>query len=156
MLAELKMHVRDEQLAAQTAKHHLKHHFGQARDEGNEVVQTSATQQPSQPQNPVAGASSHSDDPDLEVEDEFQELTSSLTAMANDDEISDNLEFPSELSIPLGSLFDFTSKSWVDIHNISAVRSLDEELEFYELVDADGNGGAGIDVAVDEALNCLL
>ena len=154
------MHVRDEHLANQTAKR-VKREFGLAREEPLAKMQEASksmaiislsSESPEAPTDSYTTAtSSDMGIDDTEVEDEFQEITSNMEAMADDDDDDadiDLLTFPSQLSISLGNLFDFTARSWVAVHNVNAVRSLAEELEFYELVDEDGDGGAGIDVAV--------
>jgi hypothetical protein len=41
---------------------------------------------------------------------------------------------------PIHKLFDFTRKHWVDTFSKSAMRSFDEELELYELLDLDAAG----------------
>ncbi|KAF9063640.1 hypothetical protein BDP27DRAFT_1367888 [Rhodocollybia butyracea] len=40
--------------------------------------------------------------------------------------------------------------TWVSAYNTSAIHSLEEEMEFYELVDADKEGLWGVDIAVDD------
>ncbi|KAE9388777.1 hypothetical protein BT96DRAFT_947352 [Gymnopus androsaceus JB14] len=152
------MHVRDEHLANQTAKR-VKREFGLAREEHLAKIQQAsvptvispALESPAPAESITPAISSEADTED-DIEDEFHEITAGMEAMADDDDDVelDLLGFLSQLSIPLESLFEFTSLSWIDVHNISAVRSLAEELEFYELADEDGDGGAGIDVAVDE------
>jgi hypothetical protein len=49
----------------------------------------------------------------------------------------DVLHMPSVISIEIAKLFNFTNKSWIPSHERSASRSLDEELELYELLDLD-------------------
>ena len=58
---------------------------------------------------------------------------------------------PSEISIKIGDLFNFTNTGWVAVHERSASRSLDEELELYELLDTDAPGHDDINVEIDPA-----
>ena len=51
---------------------------------------------------------------------------------------------------PIHKLFDFTQKHWVDTFSKSAVRSFDEELELYELLDLDAAGEDDIANDLDE------
>ena len=51
---------------------------------------------------------------------------------------------------PIYKLFDFTRKHWVDAFNKSAMRSFDEELELYELLDLDAAGEDDIANDLDE------
>jgi hypothetical protein len=53
-------------------------------------------------------------------------------------------------------LFDFTKKSWIPLHELTASRSLDEELELYELLDLDAPGEEGINVEIDHTLESVL
>ncbi|KAE9395217.1 hypothetical protein BT96DRAFT_1044832 [Gymnopus androsaceus JB14] len=139
LLAEIKMHVWDEHLAKR-----VKQEFGLAREE-----RLAKMQEASKSMAPIISLSSESPEAptdshttatssdiginDTEVEDEFQEITSNMEAMADDDDDADiySLTFPSQLSISLENLFDFTARSWIDVHNVNAVCSLAEELEFF-------------------------
>ncbi|KAH9831452.1 uncharacterized protein C8Q71DRAFT_861816 [Rhodofomes roseus] len=47
---------------------------------------------------------------------------------------------PNAISITLEGLIDPTAVYWQELHKKSAVRSLEEELEFYELLDMDAEG----------------
>ena len=51
---------------------------------------------------------------------------------------------------PIHKLFDFTQKHWVDTFSKSAMRSFDEELELYELLDLDAAGEDDIANDLDE------
>ena len=48
--------------------------------------------------------------------------------------------FSRPISITLKDLIDGSANYWQELHKKSAVRSLDEELEFYELLDMDAEG----------------
>jgi len=60
------------------------------------------------------------------------------------------------ISIKIADLFNFTNRAWIPMHERSASRSLDEELELYELLDVDAPGDDDINVEIDPALDSLL
>jgi len=41
---------------------------------------------------------------------------------------------------PIQSLFDFSRTHWVEMYSRSSIRSFDEELELYEMLDLDADG----------------
>ncbi|KAJ3713958.1 ribonuclease H-like domain-containing protein [Lentinula raphanica] len=157
MLAGLKMHIRDEHLAKEESKR-LKRHFGQVRQEHNQSPTPAATSATAGASDGTGSIGRTSGNDDREEEDEFREITNTMGFMLDDDrDIDFNLQFPSRLQIPIRDLFDFQSTAWVETHNRRAMQSLEEEMEFYELVDLDGEGSqGGIDVAIDEALAAII
>ncbi|KAJ6572687.1 hypothetical protein B0H10DRAFT_2237423 [Mycena sp. CBHHK59/15] len=58
----------------------------------------------------------------------------------DDDDLSPGNWSTSQPRIPLASLFDFQKENWINIHERSAHRSLNEELEPYEMLDMDPEG----------------
>ena len=58
--------------------------------------------------------------------------------------------------VPLEHLFDFSRSYWVKYHQRTKCRSLNEELEVYNLLDADLPGEEGAEVAVDDTAGDIL
>jgi hypothetical protein len=56
--------------------------------------------------------------------------------------------------IPIRNLFDFTKNHWVELYSRTALRSFDEELAAYEMLDLDAQGDEEIDI--DESTGELL
>ena len=54
--------------------------------------------------------------------------------------------------IKLAELFDFSNTMWIDITRRTCMKSLDEELELYELVDMDAEGEADDGNVVDDPM----
>ena len=69
-----------------------------------------------------------------------------------------NLDVPLTQSLPvsLEELFDFSQNFWVASHQSTGLRSLNEELEIYNLLDADLPGEEGVEVAVDDTTGDIL
>lgn len=179
VLAELKMHIRDEHAHKQTKKR-LKRVF-QVRTDAEIaaaaaasalLVSESARTASLTPQQSV-------DSPDLSLRLEamapegseasdnsssHSRLTNSFRSMVEqqsqlvDDDDTDGM--PVRLStigpIPLKSLFDFSRSHWVHMHLKSSIRSFDEELQLYEMLDLDAEGELDVDVDVDEDTGDVL
>lgn len=153
----------DEHLSQQTAEH-MKRRFGQIPEEISSPASDSAATPAATPNAVPSEASSTLPDTSpnsIEDDNEFQALTANMEAMVDDDDIaleidSAILRFPSQISITIFDLFELSSDSWVGRYYTSAVQSLNEELQFYELVDADNEGVGGIDTAIDETLGSLI
>ena len=79
----------------------------------------------------------------------LQNIAETLINSLNDniDTDADPISFPSEIRIPLSALFDFSNLHWVNFVTRKGTRSLQDELELYELVDE--NGGEK-DAEIDE------
>lgn len=88
-----------------------------------------------------------------DVINEFNHLTGSFARQAGEDDDDGDGRMPSVIEIKIVKLFDFTKKSWIPSHERSASRSLDEELELYELLDLDA---PGVNVEIDHALDSVL
>ena len=88
--------------------------------------------------------------------DQFNKLTSSFGRQAAGDDNDRDGQMPSEISIKIEDLFNFTNTGWVAVHERSASQSLDEELELYELLDTDAPGHDDINVEIDPALDSVL
>jgi len=164
-LAELKMHIRDEHLRAGETKKRMKRFFGREH--------TTASAQ-AHSQEPITLAPPLTTTDDAEADDfamdidpvlpqseagsanEFNILTSSFASQASRDDDDGDGQMPSVISIKIADLFDFTNRTWIGLHERSTSRSLDEELELYELLDADAPGDSDINVEIDPALDSVL
>jgi len=58
--------------------------------------------------------------------------------------------------IKLSDLFDFTVDYWLNAAESTGSRGLQDELEFYELLDMDGSGEQDTDVVVDGMSEAVL
>ena len=58
--------------------------------------------------------------------------------------------------ILIPTLFDFNRSHWVDMHARAAIRSFDEELQLYEMLDLDAEGEEDVGVDVDNDTGDLL
>ena len=92
------------------------------------------------------------------IENDFSRITGSFVRLAEGDEDSDDgsLKWPSKTSIKVSELFNFLNTHWVLLHECSASHSLDEKLEFYELLDLDAPGEQDINLDIDQALDSVL
>lgn len=162
-LAELKMHIRDEH-RAQNAKARLKRKFG--REGPNPVTEQPMTSATSfQAISDIASVDAHTPaDPDDNattnhtVAADLREMAHSFTQMVSNDEDAEPVRFPSKISISIIELFDFTMSSWVERYERNAHRSLEDELEFYELIDLDAEGEEDDTnfSSIDETLETIL
>ena len=165
------MHIRDEHLHAGETKERMKRFFGKASDaptpSGQPIVvapplTTDATEADDNdnttlmdidPPDPVL-------QPQETLADEFNMLTSSFSRQAsNDGEDGDRV--PSVISIKIANLFDLKNRGWIPAHERTASRSLNEELQLYELLlyellDKDAPGEEDMNVEIDPALDSLL
>ena len=104
-------------------------------------------------------------DPELRVQsqtsgdatNEFNNITELFARQTGEDDNDGDGRMPSTISIEISKLFNFTNKSWIPSHERSASRSLEEELEFYELLDLDAPGDSeDINVEIDHTLDSVL
>jgi hypothetical protein len=168
-LAELKMHIRDEHVRDGEIKQRMKRFFG-AKTSAPSAAPAS-TIIPRVPQQPSTSPASPSTaemetdgameiDPELpspgDASNEFNHITGSFARQTGEDDDDGDGQMPSVISIEIAKLFDFTNKSWIPSHERSASRSLDEELELYELLDLDAPGEEDINVEIDHALDSVL
>jgi hypothetical protein len=164
-LAELKMHIRDGHMCNGRVKERMKRFFGKEKEsQTNTPLADPVSQQPSTPPPPPTdemGMDIATEiDPDLPsqggIADEFNQITESFGRQASGDDNDGSEGMPSVISIEIAQLFDFTNRAWIPSHERSASRSLDEELELYELLDLDAPGEEDIDVEIDHALDSIL
>ncbi|KIL56341.1 hypothetical protein M378DRAFT_181993 [Amanita muscaria Koide BX008] len=57
---------------------------------------------------------------------------------------------------PIKSLFDFSRSHWIEMYSKSSIRSFDEELQLYEMLDLDAEGEDDADVDVDDDTGDIL
>ena len=178
MLAELKLHIRDEYKQNDTAKARLKRHIAG-------IPRTSQ----SQPMTESLSTATRHADPDPSTSLPLQQQSGSgsgpETPQAGDDLVStagpaegslddivqrllsfvnteDNMESrPSPAASPpspikLSDLFDFTVGYWSKTAESMGARGLQDELEFYELLDMDASGELDTDVVADGMSEAVL
>jgi hypothetical protein len=174
-LAELKMHIRDEHVHDGEIKQCMKCFFGaktsapsMAPASTSTVPQVPPSQQPSTSVTSTAETEMdlgvmhvnqelQSQSPDnSDATNEFNHITESFARQTGEDDDDGDVRMPSVISIEITVLFNFTNKSWIPSHERSASRSLDEELELYELLDLDAPGEEDINVEIDNALDSVL
>ena len=101
----------------------------------------------------------------IPADDQSTQLSSTLVDQFIEQEALDHDE--SEMFIPLTQvnnqlpvqledLFDFTRSYWIRHHQRSERRSLNEELEMYNLLDMDLPGEEGAEVAIDDTIGDIL
>jgi hypothetical protein len=76
--------------------------------------------------------------------------------LAEGDQDKGNVWVPSHISSPICELFDFKVYHWVSLHGWSASRSLDEELEFYKLLNLGAPGDEDVNLDVNSTLDSML
>ena len=85
---------------------------------------------------------------------EFTHIVETFARLSNGDEDEQGAFSSSQL--PISRLFDFSAVHWVSKHGRSASRSLNEELELYELLDMDAAGEEDVDLEIDPVLDSVL
>ncbi|EPQ50345.1 hypothetical protein GLOTRDRAFT_50634 [Gloeophyllum trabeum ATCC 11539] len=61
-------------------------------------------------------------------------------AIDRDDDVNTTQTFPSRIKEKLSNMFNFQQSYWIESHTRSAMRSLEDEMEVYELLDLDAAG----------------
>ncbi|KIJ06696.1 hypothetical protein PAXINDRAFT_158655, partial [Paxillus involutus ATCC 200175] len=193
-LAELKMHIRDQQIQKGT-KEHLKRHFGEQHPQTNRNAATALVNVgaalPSFPLTPVSHhpARPVTITPQTQVTAVGQpsgstgtpvsrphtgthvaagQLTPQTTPPDSDQEPTTNFRVVVDAHISLGlkddidtapciqELFDFRNGHWSEIYSRVAKRSFDEELDLYDLLDADADGEEDFEIELDGAMEEVL
>ena len=88
-----------------------------------------------------------------QASNDFESVANQFVDLANNDITETDPEPIRTVAFgaqPIHKLFDFTQKHWVDTFSKSAIRSFDEELELYELLDLDAVGEDDISNDLDE------
>ncbi|KAF9232801.1 ribonuclease H-like domain-containing protein [Melanogaster broomeanus] len=87
----------------------------------------------------------------LSEEGSLSAITQTLVERSDLDDIGTDHDFtPALEKIKLTQLFNFSDTTWTEIVRKMSMKSLDEELEFYELVEMDAEGEADdVDIAND-------
>ena len=156
-IGELKLHIRDEHVRFQTKKQLKKiFHFRAAASVPPPLLPPA---NPSPALNPFDNDSDSSDEifdvpfRSRRASNDFESVANRFVNLANND-ITEIDPEPIRTAAfgpqPIHKLFDFTRKHWVDTFSKSAVRSFDEELELYELLDLDAAGEDDIANDLDE------
>jgi len=77
--------------------------------------------------------------------------------MADEDGTDCEPVTPSAIGLtPIQSLFDSSRSPWVEIYSRSVIRSFDEELTLYEMLDLDADGEEDVGVDVDDNTGDIL
>ena len=87
---------------------------------------------------------------------EFGRIVESFTKLVEGDKDDADVASSFHISTEICQLFDFRRDHWVSLHERSATRSLDEELELYELLDLDATGEADDNLDIDHTLDSIL
>ncbi|CAA7263740.1 unnamed protein product [Cyclocybe aegerita] len=170
-LAEYKLHIRDEYLRDNTPHSLRKRRFGVLAEKTKAATGVSTSGPlPSTPTVPSGGdvimaeVPTAEEDPAAEAASEsgqlqtpsttqaIRDISSQLISMLDDDDDSDYV-YPTGITI--GSLFDFTSTHWVGSQRMSAVGSLEAEMEYYDILDLDAIGDLEPDIDICETSTCL-
>lgn len=170
-LAELKLYLREEDVRARAVQTRLKRSFGTTLVEDPHGQTTSPIGNSTA--NPTLTASLINSEPTATVEVPMSQDTPPpavdnstdsigplsmrgivqglMEAVKIDDEDPPE-PLPDVLSIPIKDLFDFTKSYWVKAYSKLAMRGLQDELELYELLDLDAEGGT-VENEADDAMN---
>lgn len=164
ILAELKMHICDEHAHKQTKKR-LKRVFQIRTDAERAAAALAVPSQPStraaSPQQtvypeatanspeeseasdddnnndaPQPGGSSNQRTPRSQLTNSFRSMVERQSQLVDDDDTDCTPVTPSTIGLtPIKSLFDFSHSHWIDMYSKSSIRSFDEELQLYEMLD---------------------
>jgi hypothetical protein len=178
MLAELKLHIRDEYKQNDMAKARLKRHIAGAPRPSQSQPRTESPAPAAVPYaGPVLPTSSCSqqqlglgsgpDSATLQVDDtlassagpaesSLDNIVQSLLNLINAENNMESRPSPTASRIKLSELFDFTVGYWSKTAESTGLRGLQDELEFYELLDMDASGELDTDVAVDGMSEAVL
>ena len=155
-IGELKLHIRDEHVQHQTKKRLKKiFHSRAAAVPPPPPPPTNLSPAPNPFDNNSDSSEENFDVPfrSRQASNDFESVANWFVDLANNDITETDLE-PIRMAAfgpqPIHKLFDFTRKHWVDTFSKSAVRSFDEELELYELLDLDAAGEDDIANDLDE------
>jgi hypothetical protein len=162
-LAELKLHIRHMDLKDQNAQMRHKKKIIDESLEAEQLNDSSRTFIGQLPDSlPISQASqeptgfsesSHdmSDAPDTNTEGGFEDIATRLCRLVDTEDTNSDLDTDfmvtdSEFKVSLDDLFNFTDPWWVDLQRTIGMRGLEEELEFYELVNLDAEGEEVVDL----------
>jgi hypothetical protein len=184
ILAELKMHICDKHACKQTGKR-LKQVF-QIRTDAERaaaalavpsqpLTQVASLQQPVYPEamanspeeseasdddtnnTPQPGGSSGQCTPRSRLMNSFRSMVERQSQLVDDDDTDCTPVTPSAIGLtPIKFLFNFSHSHWVDMYSKSSIRSFDEELQLYEMLDLDAEGEDNVDVDVDDDTGDIL
>ncbi|KAJ3497528.1 hypothetical protein NLJ89_g10338 [Agrocybe chaxingu] len=170
-LAEYKLHIRDEYLRDNTPRSLRKRRFGVLAEKTKAVTGASTSgplpstptvpsggdvimaEVPTVEEDPVAEAASESDQLQPQSTTQaIQDISTQLISMLDDD---DDADYVYPTGITIGGLFDFTSTHWVGSQRMSAVGSLEAEMEYYDILDLDAIGDLEPEIDICETSTCL-
>lgn len=181
-LSELKMHIHNEHIHNKSDAQ-LKWQFGARKNNSTTPANPSPTLVVLQPSSnpPLAMPTSQEipsfdnhdkidppnslinpPTPDSQSDASFCSIVQEHGSRATEDD-RNNEATPSDCdatikSVRIDQLFDFSADHWVSVYSKSPLRSFDEELELYELLDLDAEGedNNDIQVNVDESMEQIL
>jgi len=108
---------------------------------------------------PHAGGSSSQCSPRArsQLTNSFRSMVEQQSQLVDDDDTDCTPVRPSTIGLtPIKSLFDFSRSHWVDMYSKSSIRSFNEELQLYEMLDLDAEGEDNVDVDVDDNTEDIL
>jgi hypothetical protein len=179
-LAELKMHIRDEYIRSGRKKELRTRAFGVWNEKGSSVsaedgnisaalihntgsrahtpADTDETFAPSEDSNDVASTSAEQSVHAVQrgfnhIEQTLQDLA---IGEASEPVNIDHRTSTDSFSVPLRELFDFTNQNWVEVEKRSAVGSLNDEEELYDILDLDAPGEEALDYDLDSTFESLI
>ena len=180
-LAEVKMHVCDEHLAHKEMKNRLKRRFGmvdpslvpgeQDRSRfhpfpthANDLSNTSSTscEPPDTPLNSdssniTGGLEAEGETADGQPPPLLSTIIDQFVRQGEMDRAEPDHSTTSQIAkVSLEDLFDFSRFDWLPHHQRTGKHSLNEEMEIYDLLDADLPGQEGAEVGIDETTGDIL
>lgn len=172
-LAEFKMHIRDENMRSETKKNLRQRMFGIIKESGG----TSATEpdprdaavpiniqtNPAPTQSSIfAPEPTETPATSTTTARSLRTLTTRLIDMLDNDIDIDLFVDPPQSQLaarkwPISRLFNFEAgKYWVSAAQRSATGSLDQEMEYYDLLDMDAAGEPDLDYDVDDCVDSIF
>ena len=169
-IAECKMHIRDEHLQAETKAKIRARLFGvnpqASAGAGSGDTGVTPSVVPATTAESDAGPDPRVSDPtpDPSLPSLMQSLSDRLINLIDEDQdigepamrtdsSEDDDEAPKQT---ISNLFDFSKRDWVSNAQRSAMKSLEDEIRFYDLVDLDAAGEADLDYDLDDSIESIF
>ena len=90
------------------------------------------------------------------AEGSLDDIVDGLLKLINDEENTELHSTSTASPVQLSELFDFTVEYWMKTAESTGACGLQDELEFYELLDMDGLGELDTDIVVDGMSEAVL
>lgn len=158
------MHLRDEHLRLGTKKDVKRRAFGIWSDNARQVEEPASGDDNQVPTLPAVQSTQSTPTANTRTNTSrisstnrsLHAITGNLTALADADDDVSITPSNGSISIKLTNLFKSDNPHWTAFQQRSAVGSLQDELEAYELLDLDAPGEDDLDFDIDPAIENIL